>query len=366
MLTQAQIAHYLIADGLASTESIIDGDFEVVEATRRNSNFKVVSNRGPSYMLKQLKDLSAGETVANEDRVYRFLQEVSTGDTLLRYLPRVLKYDSGRGMLIVELLRNSSDLYEHCQRYDRVPVDAAACLGRALSSLHRVTGAVLDAARQSGFTNHCPGVLYIHRPGAGVFRDISSANLQVIRIVQNTPGFSDLLDQLRDDWLVDSMIHNDIKWDNCVVSVQRNARSWSNMKIVDWEFACLGDGCWDAGSVFSAFLASWIFSIPVSGGDPPDHFLELARYPLSRMHNAIRAFWVAYAQGREFNRAESAQSLLRAVRYGAARLVQTAFERMQHVSSLTGNVVCLLQLIFNILRRPREAAAQLLGIPTEA
>jgi hypothetical protein len=40
MLTQTQIAHYLIADGLASTQSIVDGDFEVVEATRRNCNFK--------------------------------------------------------------------------------------------------------------------------------------------------------------------------------------------------------------------------------------------------------------------------------------------------------------------------------------
>src|SRR5690349_12171163 len=104
MLNQAQIAHYLIGDGLASTESIIDGDFEVVEAARRNSNFKVVSDRGPSYLLKQLKDPSAGETLANEARVYQFLKKLSAGDAILRYIPRVLKYDAGQGMLIVELL----------------------------------------------------------------------------------------------------------------------------------------------------------------------------------------------------------------------------------------------------------------------
>jgi len=38
---------------------------------------------------------------------------------------------------------------------------------------------------------------------------------------------------------------------------------------------------------------------------------------------------------------------------------------MQHSSVLTGNVVCLLQLSFNVLQRPREAAAQLLGLQGE-
>src|ERR1700760_802731 len=124
MLTHAQIAHYLIADGLATTESIVDGNLEEVEATRRNSNFKVVSDRGPSYLLKQLKESSTGDTVANEARVYRFLQDMSAGDAILRYIPRVVKYDAEQRVLVVELLRNSKDLYEHCQRYDRVPVIA--------------------------------------------------------------------------------------------------------------------------------------------------------------------------------------------------------------------------------------------------
>jgi aminoglycoside phosphotransferase (APT) family kinase protein len=365
MLTQAQIAHYLVAGGFSSAESIVEGDFEVLEASRRNSNFKVVSNRGPSYLLKQLKDASAGETLANEARVYRFLQEVCTDDTLLRYIPHILQYDSGQGMLVVELLRNSRDLYEHCDRFDRIPVRTAASLGRALSTLHRITGETLETAQQMGFTNHYPGVLYFHRPGVGVFRDTSSANLQLIRIVQSTPGFADHLDRLRESWRVDSMIHNDIKWENCVVSNQGHAHGSPNLKIVDWEFASLGDSFWDAGAVFSAFLGSWLLSVPVSGEDSPECFIELARRPLGRMLNSIHAFWSAYSRGRGFNRGESAQNLLRVIQFAAARLIQTAYERMQHSSTLSGEVVCLLQLSLNILQRPHEAAVQLLGLSTE-
>jgi hypothetical protein len=36
---------------------------------------------------------------------------------------------------------------------------------------------------------------------------------------------------------------------------------------------------------------------------------------------------------------------------------------MQKAAELTGNAVCLLQLSLNIMQRPREAIAYLLGIP---
>ena len=80
------------------------------------------------------------------------------------------------------------------------------------------------------------------------------------------------------------------------------------------------------------------------------------------MHPAIREFWEAYRKGRGFSRTESEDFVLSALRFGAARLLQAAFEQMQSSTVLTGNVVCLLQLSFNILQRPREALVQLLGL----
>lgn len=144
-------------------------------------------------------------------------------------------------------------------------MSAAASLGCALSSLHCVTGAALEVARQSGFINHCPGVLHIHHPGLAILRDTSSANLQVVRIVQNTPGFAESLDRLRDNWRTDSIIHNDVKWDNCVLCTPEGGRARSNLKIVDWEFACLGDSCWDAGACSAPFWDHGFFLFPSQG-----------------------------------------------------------------------------------------------------
>lgn len=125
----------------------------------------------------------------------------------------------------------------------------------------------------------------------------------------------------------------------------------------------MGDPCWDAGSVFSEYLNFWLNSIPITGEDPPDRFVELARYPLGKMQPALRSFWWSYASAMELDGPTAYEWLVRSVRYGAARLVQTAFEYAQGSMHLTGNVVCALQLSLNMLQRPQEAAVHLLGIP---
>ena len=138
------------------------------------------------------------------------------------------------------------------------------------------------------------------------------------------------------------------------------------LKIVDWELAGLGDPLWDVGSLFSAYLSFWLLFVPITTGTGPRHCVELARYPLEKMQSALRAFWQSYVRGMQLDSKTAEQMLVRAVKYSAARLVQTCYEQMHTSSQLIGNVVCSLQLSLNILKRPREASNELLGIPVFA
>jgi hypothetical protein len=115
--------------------------------------------------------------------------------------------------------------------------------------------------------------------------------------------------------------------------------------------------------VFADYLACWLLSMPITGEAPPDRFMERARYPLQRMQPAIRAFWQSYAGQMGLDTTTASEWLTRALRYGAARLVQTAFEQMETSMRPAGNTVCLLQLSVNVMRRPNDASAGLLGIP---
>jgi aminoglycoside phosphotransferase (APT) family kinase protein len=134
------------------------------------------------------------------------------------------------------------------------------------------------------------------------------------------------------------------------------------IKVVDWELAGLGDPAWDVGALFGEYLGFWLLSIPITGERPPEQFLDMAQFPLSRIQPALGAFWRSYKGQRGFSEEEGAQFLWRAVAYAACRLLQTAFESSQGASKLTGNALCFLQLSFNVLQRPFEVAAQLLGI----
>ena len=127
----------------------------------------------------------------------------------------------------------------------------------------------------------------------------------------------------------------------------------------------MGDPCWDVGSALSGYLGFWVLSIPTTGDNLPNELLEFTQYPLSSMQPAIRAFWQSYMRRMEFDAVTSDRWLLRAIKYGAARLVQTACEQMQMSAQFTDNVVCFLQLSHNIMQRPQEAIAQLLGIPLQ-
>jgi hypothetical protein len=83
------------------------------------------------------------------------------------------------------------------------------------------------------------------------------------------------------------------------------------------------------------------------------------------MRPALRAFWDGYVREARLDPAEADRRLVRAARYSAARLLQTAFEQTQAGSRLTGTTMCLCQVAVNVLRRPHEGAVRLLGIPLQ-
>ena len=365
MLTPKEIAPYLIESGLASARSVVEGDLVVLDASRRNSNFKVVSERGASYLIKQGIDQERAGTMTNEAAVCSFLQSDDAYAPLRPYLPVLHMYRPEEHVEVFELLHDACDLREYHTRLGRFPTRPATDLGVALGMLH-------SAKYEQGETRQiqhrdAPWPLTLHRPSFALYRRISNANVQLVSTMQSFPAFGMLLDALRARWPEfaggepGTLVHYDIKLDNVLVVRDGSGRA-KGIKLVDWELAGLGDPAWDVGALFGEYLGFWLLSIPITGESPPERFLDMALYPLSRIQPALGAFWRSYKEQTGLEGQVAAQFLWRAVAYAACRLLQTAFESSQGSSRLTGNALCFLQLSFNVLQRPSEAAAQLLGI----
>jgi aminoglycoside phosphotransferase (APT) family kinase protein len=357
-LPHAEVARYALECELVAPAQVASGDLVVRDLSSRNRVYALESRGGPSWLLKQGVGPSGAAMVAHEARTYASLQAL--GGSVRRHLPPWRGYDEHRGVLALGLLPEARSLRVLHQRRRRAPVTVARGLGRALARVHRATlladlrsvTVALDAAWP-------PAGLLLHRPGVELLHEGSTAAIELVKVVQQTPGFSEGLEELRLQWQPRALVHRDVKWDNCLLSRGRR----EPVVLIDWEAAGPGDPCWDIGSALGHYLSAWVFSIPITGHVPPERFAELAGRPLSGLQPAIRACWEGYRAELGLEPPDAHGWLQRAVRYSAARLVLSAFEAAQASAQLTAPLLIHLQLALNILERPHEATVHLFGLP---
>src|SRR5690348_11053924 len=106
MLTQATAVTYLLKRDLVSPQAIVDGDLVVADFTRRNANFRVASEVGPGYLLKQGIDQERRAMLAHEAEVYGLLGSRAGAKRLRRYMPQLHLYHADESILVLELLRD--------------------------------------------------------------------------------------------------------------------------------------------------------------------------------------------------------------------------------------------------------------------
>jgi hypothetical protein len=364
-LTVDTVVPYLIEQGLVSVDAIVEGDLEVVDAGRRNQNLKVVRRRGPSYLIKQPGEGERGTlmTLRVEAAFYRHCHLDPGVDDMRPLLPGLHKCDAERGTLTIELI----DGRPIWGRYTQVPsaeflAQFAEPLGQAIGTMHRVFREPAARATEwmSGLYAGPPWFFGMHRPTPDIFAALSPANLHVLRVVQRSAPIASAIDELTAEWSPDTLIHNDLKGDNVLVSGEGTR---SRVRVVDWEMLQFGDSAWDVGCMFRDFLGYWLLSVPLTSDLTPEQMLERCTWPLSLLHPAARAFWQAYRTSSQLDADASGAFLLRSMRYAAARLAQGAYELSLTQQQAPNVAMAMLQLAANILTDPREASLHLFGIP---
>jgi len=364
ILSKSNVVHYLVEQCLIPFDSVVDGDLMVADAARRNRNFKVIRRKGQGYFVKQIQTWDA-QTVAalgTEAACYRLARSAPDCAALARLVPRDFLYDSQRHVLVTELLAGGETLSDHHRRLNAFPLEPARLLGELFGRLHRDGSSIAGRPETAAFMRQVPWILSAHQHGMHLFSALSAANTQLLQIVQGYPEFQRALDELRQEWRADQLIHGDAKWDNCVICPAAPGQGALALKVVDWELADIGDLRWDLGALLQAYIAFWVLSMRIAGEMPPAQLAETAQYPIESMQPAVRAFWRSYVEARGLA-AEAARALLTtSLKFGAARMIQTAYEYMQFSPQISPNALCLLQVSFNILKEPSEAVTELLGL----
>jgi hypothetical protein len=365
LLNSDSVVHYLLQRGFLSFDSVVDGDLMVVQAPRRNRNFKLFRQNQPGLFVKQVQqwDAQAIATVQREGGCYFLTQSLPELSSLASLLPAFRAYDPLRHILVLGLLSDYETLAQYHQRLGIFPVETAESLADALGTYHRETREKLATIPQASiFPRLTPWALSMDLQQAEWFQSLSEANSQLLQIIKKYDQFSTALDQLRKCWNHSCLVHGDIKWDNCLVRTSGEAGTKPKIKIVDWELADLGDPLWDVAAILQSYLSYWILCLPVWQGATPEQMIARSPWPLEGLQAPMLAFWQRYCEIAEIPATERKTKLLRSVSYGAARMIQTAYESLSFAMQMHSNALYLLQVSMNILVDPEEGAVELFGI----
>lgn len=327
-LTPANLYYYLLHKKFADAEDVVSGQFTVRSLSRRNHNFRI--NAGSrEYLVKQVRKWDAGGRASLEREASVYWQS-RTNPNLAPFAelaPRSYAWDPPNSVLILEYLPEHTELYDLA---DRFSPDLALLAGRAMAKFHR---AMESEEYRTLFPAELPQALSMHSAQEEDLAEESAGRRELIRTVRKYPDFARALDQLIEQWQPSTVIQGDWKLDNCLIPAERD-----RIRIVDWEFAAWGDPLWDIATLLQSYWNFWVCS--------PQ------QYSLEEIQPALRAVLEGYQQK---------DASEKAIRFAAARMLQTAFERLEKAERMTAEAVRLLQASLNILTRPQWAVSQLLG-----
>lgn len=329
-LTEASVLHYLVDRQFANFDAAVNGAFAVRSLTRRNRNFHVTCD-GREYLVKQAKqwEYNGRSSVEREAAFYR---QMEAGNVLA---PQCYAYDPPNSVLILEFLAGHQELYDV---QDRFAPELGRLCGDVIGTFHR---AMEPGSLASAFPGSMPWYLSLHEVAEDNLTAASAGQRELLRVVKKHPGFGHALDRLRAEWHEDTLIHGDLKLENCLVSPARDC-----LRVVDWEFASWGDSYWDVSAMLQSYWNFWV--------------RRPLEYPIEAIQPAVRAFLQAYAERRGWDAVECAA---RAVRFAGARMLQSAFETLDKMERMTGQAVRLMQGGLHIVTSPDWAAEQLIGTP---
>ncbi len=331
LLTPPGVVRYLLRRRYLPAGCIVRHPLRVSESTARNRGFRVTFGSAQGYWVKQIREWSdAG--VASFHREARWYWLVRNDPRFAQFqsiVPACLAYDEESEILVMELVPGAHSLQPH---QPWLSPACAARLGQIVAQYQR--GGQL-AATAAGFPSTAPWIFTL----ADLPRDPewAGAAREIVNILGKYPGFGPTLKAMHDAWTTTTLVHGDMKFENCI-------RGEDQIKIIDWEMACAGDPLWDAAGILQAYWEAWIRGME----------------PREELSIAARAFWQSYAD--EVAPGDRADCLVRTVRYAAARLIQTAWEDRRHYEKLDAPTLKMLQLSLNVFADPAAAARSLVGL----
>jgi thiamine kinase-like enzyme len=350
MLEPSKVVSYLLERGMVSPAGVVSGDVRIDIVQRKNVSFRVQTSDA-CYILKRTR-IPADSSITAENEVYRRITRLDS-QFGLDYLPGYFGYDTDAQILVLEYLPHALTLRDYHQRTARAARRIGTQVARALITLHGNFSE--QEAKQSG-NQQIPFAMQLLRPPIDILASESAGTIELIRTLQSTDVFQEVIERVRGQWTVNAFCHNDIRLDNILYDSRRALSSEiSRVKLIDWELAEPGWSLWDVASFLASYMELWAVSAlrtPTS---------KASRTSVTHFHPILQEFWREYVSASinesDIDERERIACLV------SVRLLQTAIENSQQSIHVTRESLALLSLARRIATYPIESWVHLFGLP---
>ncbi|MET7685772.1 aminoglycoside phosphotransferase family protein [Streptomyces sp. NPDC005423] len=348
-----RILAHLADTGLMPSGVRSAADIVVTKCTSRNSGYLVEWVGGEAWFLKFPQSLEQAMTARHEAAVYRALSATD----FHQLTPRLIHYEPSPMLLVLQGFPHTDPSDPLLISSRRSLVRAGRLLGRTLALLHDLPHGDDDPPALP------PPSLRMDLPPLGLRAHLGGAASELIRLVQQDAALTGSLARCRDNWGRNGWTHGEIKWPHCLLCRAADEDTVSLVRLVDYEFAGVGDPAWDIGCVFTSYLGSWLASMPSPTAATAESMVCRSALSTRDVQEAVTALWRVYARQRGLCNDERWAVLEAALSYTVAGLLWRVLESCVTQSDLPPRAVLALQLAHNLAHRPREGARHLLGLP---
>lgn len=324
-LTLKNIHTYLLDKGYLDIQSLVSGDYMVVQHQTRNTIFKVLRKNQKGLFVKQLNSFNIHNAyVFQKDATCQQLIKTNPAyQELSPHVPEFLGFDVEKQILVSEYIADSVTFRQSFPD-GIIPESIVTMLSGLLASYHLCITEELSLNKAIGFLpRQIPWILRLNEMDQPEIQLLYSQSAGINPILTNLLANKEVKEQLtvlKNSWEYKTLIHGDLKWDN--ILLHRKADK-AHIMLIDWEISDIGDPLWDVSGIFQSFFVDTLQqTLP---GKDLNSFAGIDIQDLSSAFSKIRLFWSAYLE-RTSGLSSHHNNTEKTLRYSGARLFQSAIE----------------------------------------
>lgn len=133
------VVSYLLEHKLINVKSIVDGDLQIFDISRKNRNIRLMRKNNTSLLLKQSiqTDISSSIALKREALLYALMQNDENFSALVDITPRIHDFDEDKNILITEFVKGYSwNEYVYSSKNLAIEEKNVSILGKILATYH--------------------------------------------------------------------------------------------------------------------------------------------------------------------------------------------------------------------------------------